>query len=120
MIKKQGIALNIVSMLLLHTLCCGLPLILSLGGSFALYFTLKSYTSWVLVFYIVSTLYSVYYLYNNKSNQISQIKLKRVIFILFTALTFGMYLYFHTNAFKTEEEVMKQKHIERVLNRKTK
>lgn len=111
--KKAGIALNVVSMALLHFVCCGLPLIMALGGSIGLYLSVKSYSGWLLGFHAITVLVMVRLLYRPRSS--GKLKRQKTLFWLFTALTLGTYLFTHSNIFKSEEEILKQQHLERIF-----
>lgn len=113
-IKKAGVALNVISMALLHLVCCGLPLIMALGGSIGLYLSVKSYSGWFLGFHLVTVLIMVGLLY--RPGHSGKLKWQKTFFWLFTVLTLGTYLFTHSNIFKSEEEILKQQHLERVFN----
>lgn len=116
--KKAGIALNILSMGLIHLICCGLPIIMALGGSIGLYFSLKSYTSWALVFHAVTLVFMIYYLHFRSHSNPKEIRWQRSAFWFFTLITLGTYFFTHSTIFKSEEEVLKQQQIERIFKLK--
>lgn len=115
--KKAGIALNIISMALLHLVCCGLPLIIALGGGIGLYLTVKSYSGWFLVFHLLTVGVMSGLLYR-RSDPTEKLKWQKAFFWLFTVLTLGTYLFTHSTLFKSEEEILKQQHLERVFNKR--
>lgn len=118
--KNIGIALNLVAMLLLHLFCCGLPLVIAFGGTLGLYFSIKAYTNWIVGVYMVSFVWMLLYLYRPRKNFPKNIVLQRVFFWIVTVITMGTYVYTHSNLFKTEEQILNQQYIERILNRKMK
>ncbi len=110
--RKAGIVLNVVSMVLLHLVCCGFPLIMALGGSIGLYLSFRAYSGWFLGFHLLSVLGVLTLLYRRKQKQ----KWQKAVFWIFTAATLGTYFFTHSNLFKSEEEILKQQYLERVLN----
>jgi hypothetical protein len=116
--KKVGITLNILSMGLIHLICCGLPLIMALGGSIGMYFSLKSYTSWALVFHAVTIAFMIYYLHFKSHSTGKEIRWQRSAFWAVTLITLGTYLFTHSTIFKSEEEVLKQQQLERIFKSK--
>lgn len=112
--KKAGIALNVISMALLHLVCCGLPLIIALGGSIGLYLSVKSYTGWFLGFHLLTVGVMVWFFY--RPGHSGKLKWQKTVFWIFTVLTLGTYVFTHSNLFKSEEEILKQQHLERVFN----
>lgn len=113
--KKAGIALNMVSMALLHLVCCGLPLVMALGGSIGLYLAVKSYSGWFLGFHLLTVLVMTGLLYRPRHS--GKLKWQKAFFWFFTVLTLGTYLFTHSTIFKSEEEILKQQHMERVFKR---
>jgi|GEM_PF-1113609 len=111
--KKAGIVLNVVSMALLHLVCCGFPLIMALGGSIGVYLSVKAYSGWFLVFHLLTVLVMIVVLYRRRA---AKQKWQKVVFWIFTVLTLGTYLFTHSNLFKSEEEILKQQYLERVLS----
>lgn len=116
--KKAGIFFNLTSLALLHVVCCGFPLIMALGGSVGLYFSLRSYSGWVLYFYLFTVVFMVYYLYRPGVFKSPWLVIQRKVFWVFTTFTLGMYLFTHSNVFKSEEQIMKQQHMERIFKSK--
>ena len=111
--KKTGIALNVVSMALLHLACCGFPLIMALGGSIGIYLSIKSYSGWFLAFHLLTVLVMIVVLYRRRA---VKRKAQKMVFWIFTVLTLGTYLFTHSNLFKSEEEILKQQYLERVFS----
>ncbi|WP_367915117.1 hypothetical protein [Leadbetterella sp. DM7] len=111
--KKAGIALNVVSMALLHLVCCGFPLVMALGGSIGMYLSFKSYSGWFLGFHLLTVLVMIGVLYRSRYS--GKLKGQKLFFWVFTVVTLGTYLYTHSNLFKSEEEIIKQQHFERIF-----
>lgn len=118
--KHFSLAFNLFSMALLHLVCCGLPLIISLGGSLGLYFAIKEYTNTVLVIHLLTTVVMIYFLYRPKPLRGKSLNIQRALFWCITFVTLGTYFFTHSSWFKTEEEIIRQKQFERIFKPKSK
>lgn len=103
-------------MALLHLVCCGFPIIMALGGSIGMYLSFKSYSGWLLGFHLITVLVMIGVLY--RPGHSGKLKWQKAFFWIFTILTLGIYLFTHSNLFKSEEEILKQQYLERIFQNK--
>ena len=105
---------------LVHLLCCGLPLLISLSGGLGIFMASQNFTSLLVGFQLLVAGFTFYQLYKPSNRASKNIRYQRIAFWVISLLTIVLFFYPPAHWFKSEESKLKQARIERFFKHKIK
>ena len=103
---------------LIHLLCCGLPLLISVSSGLSIFMALQTFTPILLGLQFIVFGLTFYQLYKPSDKAQKSIRHQRIIFWLITFVSFVMFFYPPVHWFKSEESRLKKEQMERFLKHK--
>ena len=116
---KVLIGFQFITSSLVHILCCGLPILLSVGGGLSAFILMRTFTPILLAVQLIVFGLTFYQLYRPTNRASKSIKNQRIIFWLLSLISVVLFIYPPLHWFKSEETKLKQAQIERFFKHKT-
>ena len=116
---KVLLGFQIITASLIHLLCCGLPLLISLSGGLSVFVALQRFTPVVLGVQLIVFGFTFYQLYKPANRTAKTIKTQRVVFWLISLLSIVLFFYPPAHWFKSEETKLREAQMERFFKHKT-
>lgn len=119
MMTKVLLGFQVFTSSLIHLLCCGLPLLLSIGGGLGIFMAIQAYTSVLFVIQLIVFGLTFYQLYKPAIKLRKGIRNQRLAFWFISVVSIILFFYPPLHWFKSEETQLKQAQMERFFKNKT-
>lgn len=116
---KVLLGFQFIASALLHLLCCGLPVLISVSGGLSVFMALQPFTPAFLGTQLIVFGFTFYQLYKPSNELSKSIRQQRMVFWLMSFMSLILFCYPPLHWFKSEETKLKQAQIERFLKHKT-
>lgn len=116
---KVLLGFQLITSSLIHLLCCGLPILISISGGLSFFMALQILTPVFAGIQLLVFGFTLYQLYK-PSNIVSRtIRNQRIVFWFISFLSITLFFYPPAHWFKSEETRLKQVQMERFFKHKT-
>lgn len=116
---KVLLGFQFITSSIIHLLCCGLPVLLSISGGLNVFIALQTFTPVILGMQLVVSGFTFYRLYKPARSVSKAIKNQRIIFWLISLASILLFFYPPMHWFKSEETRLKQAQMKRFFKHKT-
>lgn len=113
---KVLLGFQLITASMVHLLCCGLPLLISISGGLGIFIALQAYTPILLGCQLLIFGFTFYQLYK-QDKKVS--KIQRIGFWIISLVSIIFYFYPPAHWFQSEETRLKQAQMERFFKHKT-
>ena len=101
---------------LIHLLCCGLPLLVGVGGSLSIFIAFQPFKPVLFGVQLIFFGLTFYQLYKSLKKPSKSITQQRIAFWIVSSISFALFIYPPAHWFKSEETRLKQAQMERFFN----
>ncbi len=115
---KVLLGFQLISSFLIHLFCCGLPILIGLGGGLSVLMALQTFKPALLGVQFLIFGFSFYQLYKPAARGTKTIRSQRIIFWVLSFVSIVLFFYPPAHWFKSEETRLKQVQMERFFKHK--
>lgn len=115
---KVLLGFQIFTTSLIHLLCCGLPILISLSGGLSVFLALQKFTPVFALIQLLVFCFTFFQLYKPTSRGSKTIRSQRIVFWFISLISIVLFFYPPTHWFKSEETRLKQAQMERFFKHK--
>ncbi|RFS14243.1 hypothetical protein [Emticicia sp. C21] len=115
---KVLLGFQLISSSLIHLLCCGLPILISINGGLSVFAAFQTFTPLLIGIQLLVSGFTFYQLYKPAGRSTKAIRNQRIIFWSISILSIVLFFYPPADWFKSEETRLKQVQVERFFKSK--